>query len=373
MSATTSNGGEQQQLNILDFGDIEKSLAAKLTDDHITTILTRIDSSNNLKTLKLAGCVNITGSCLQVIQSSAVLELLDLSLVGKHESPILDTEPLLSESIVIPILDSIRGRRKLKLLHLPKTFRTNQSTAVEQFLERYNQYLSSFEYKCSKCETICDETGFERWIVQGHEDENYEGNQNYTCSGCLSHFCFNDCVDDYGEEYIFWCEKCENHYCKDCSTSNECESCGKCFCHNCDALEKVCDSGDCEANMCSDCVEELTCRYCNQTRCRDCIRTYECDRDGCNKAICGDCVESKGEGGECNKCLCEFCSSDCRYLKCSEDWECACPPCIKESAISFRGKYQESQKEIEELSQGMEDLYKKYMNIEKENEREKRD
>ena len=39
---------------------------------------------------------------------------------------------------------------------------------------------------------------------------------------------------------------------------------------------------------------------------------------------------------------------------------------MKESAISFRRKYQEGQKENEELSQGMEDLYKKYMNVDKE-------
>jgi len=77
--------------------------------------LTLINASNNLKTLKLAGCVNITGSCLESIQSSAVLELLDLSLVGGHESPILDTEPLLTESVVIPKLDSSQDQRRLVL------------------------------------------------------------------------------------------------------------------------------------------------------------------------------------------------------------------------------------------------------------------
>ena len=39
---------------------------------------------------------------------------------------------------------------------------------------------------------------------------------------------------------------------------------------------------------------------------------------------------------------------------------------MRDSAINFRSKYQESQKEIEELSQGMEDLYKKYMEVDKE-------
>ena len=74
---------------------------------------------------------NITGICLEVIRSSVVLVELELSLVRKHESPILDPEPLLSESIGIPILDDIiDSGRSLKLLHLPKKFRMNQSRRV---------------------------------------------------------------------------------------------------------------------------------------------------------------------------------------------------------------------------------------------------
>jgi hypothetical protein len=50
MSATTStlNDSEQQRLQVLDFGDIEKSLAARLTDDHITAMFNCIDAPNNL-------------------------------------------------------------------------------------------------------------------------------------------------------------------------------------------------------------------------------------------------------------------------------------------------------------------------------------
>ena len=82
-AASTSNNNNEQQLQVLDFGDIEKSLAARLSDDHITKILNCINAQNNLITLKLAGCVNITGSCLEYICSSAVLVELDLSLVRK--------------------------------------------------------------------------------------------------------------------------------------------------------------------------------------------------------------------------------------------------------------------------------------------------
>ena len=91
--------------NVLDFGDIEKSLAAKLCDDDIDMMLKSIHAVNKLKILKLAGCVNITGVGLNTLRSSTSLEQIDLSLVGKHEPPWIEPEPLLSENLVIPILD----------------------------------------------------------------------------------------------------------------------------------------------------------------------------------------------------------------------------------------------------------------------------
>ena len=50
----TSNSWEA-----LDFGDIEKYLAAKLSDDDVGAILLCIKAKTTLKTLKLTGCVNI--------------------------------------------------------------------------------------------------------------------------------------------------------------------------------------------------------------------------------------------------------------------------------------------------------------------------
>eukprot|EP00984_Skeletonema_dohrnii_P017472 scaffold7961_cov73-Skeletonema_dohrnii-CCMP3373.AAC.3 len=50
----------------LDFGDIEKELAAKLTDDDINNaVLTYIDAVNNIKKLRLTNCINITGVGLE--------------------------------------------------------------------------------------------------------------------------------------------------------------------------------------------------------------------------------------------------------------------------------------------------------------------
>ena len=119
--------------------------------------------TNNLRTLKVAGCTNITGSCLDVMRDTS-LENIDLGLVGMHKSPKTSPEPRLSENIVIPILDSIIGRGSLKLLQLPWKFRNEPTTEMEQFLGRYEQYLAAFRYKCLKCDTLCRETGENMWI-----------------------------------------------------------------------------------------------------------------------------------------------------------------------------------------------------------------
>lgn len=50
-----------QQWDILDFEDVEKELANKLTDDDIFAVLKSINAHDVLKRLKLYGCVNITG------------------------------------------------------------------------------------------------------------------------------------------------------------------------------------------------------------------------------------------------------------------------------------------------------------------------
>ena len=122
--------------NVLDFSDIEKSLASKLSDNDIDKILRSIDAVNNLKILKLAGCINITGSGL--LRSSVAIQQIDMSLVGKHESPLLDPEPLLLQTEVLPMLDDIisRGRASsLKHSEFPKKWRDEQSTQMDQFIQ----------------------------------------------------------------------------------------------------------------------------------------------------------------------------------------------------------------------------------------------
>ena len=186
--------------NVLDFGGIEKSLAKQLSDGDIDKILKSIDAVNNLHILKLAGCVSITGKGLDVLRSSVAIEQIDMSLVGMHESPILEAEPLLSESLVISILDDIIGRgNSLKQLELPMKWRNAHSMRFTLFLGRYSNYLARQRHRCLKCDRFCEEVGdHDEWITLTPETRWY-GTQSYTCYGCLNHFCHDDdCTDEEG-------------------------------------------------------------------------------------------------------------------------------------------------------------------------------
>lgn len=60
------------QLEVLDFGDIETELAAKLSNDDISAVLLCIDAVNNLKRLRMTNCINITGAGLEPLRGSTI-------------------------------------------------------------------------------------------------------------------------------------------------------------------------------------------------------------------------------------------------------------------------------------------------------------
>ena len=143
-----------QSWEVLDFGDIEDDgLAQKLSDEDVHSILMHIDAVNNLKKLKLTGCVNITGGGLNPLRGSVVLKEIDLSLVGQHQSPIIFPEPKISEGVVLPILNSIVGAEGtiLEFLRLPKVWRERRSDQLDQFIESFNRLETSRNRQCTQC------------------------------------------------------------------------------------------------------------------------------------------------------------------------------------------------------------------------------
>ncbi|KAL7533741.1 hypothetical protein ACHAXR_005422 [Thalassiosira sp. AJA248-18] len=116
--STVGQGQNIEQWHALDFLDIEKSLAKKLTDDDVGAVLACINAKQTLKTLKLTGCVNILGHCLQPLMGSICLEQIDLSLVKQNEKLDIEPEPLISTAAVVPILVNIVDTRGCALKHV---------------------------------------------------------------------------------------------------------------------------------------------------------------------------------------------------------------------------------------------------------------
>ena len=291
-SAILGVSGEQrnrEQLDVLDFGAIEKSLAAKITDDVLKSILTCIDANTKLRKLKLAGCVNITGAGLDPLRGSAVLEQIDLSLVEEHKSPMPDAEPLLSCEHVLPILDSIIEREEsvLHSITFPESWRREENVVLNEFMRRCNEMFVRRNITCPTCDESVEEIDVEWFLLHDPSQGDYYGLQEYTCYNCLGHFC-HGCED---EEDLNYCCNCKKHYCNECVSIEECVKCDKSYCKGCKFLEK--------------CVE------CDEYYCKDCQSLVNCggSQEGrgllpqCKKKFCEDCITDPNRlSGECEKC-----------------------------------------------------------------------
>eukprot|EP00984_Skeletonema_dohrnii_P022511 scaffold11639_cov78-Skeletonema_dohrnii-CCMP3373.AAC.1 len=280
----------------LDFGEIEKDLAAKISDDDIKGVLLCIDAVNNLKRLRLTNCINITGVGLDPLRESAIIQQIDLSLVGDHESPMLDPEPPISCAEVISILDSIIQRGEdcsLDHLMFPKVWRSERNTESDfhAFLTRYNGYLSSRADICLECN--CNLPG-DGHMLRMNGRYQY-GTQNFTCYDCKRKYC-DECENEDGLYYISACHRCERSYCAHCKIVK--------YCHYC------------ENNICVDCIDFKECSQCDEHACLDCILADRVGWGGCRNNCCADkiwcnyCVDH-GAVSWCEKCNESYCSDCC--------------------------------------------------------------
>ncbi|KAL7453980.1 hypothetical protein ACHAWC_005613 [Mediolabrus comicus] len=302
-----------KEVDTLDFGDIEKDLAAKLSDDDIRDVLVSTNAVNKLKKLRLANCINITGAGLEPLWGSSVIEFIDLSLAGIHESPHLDPEPPISFDEVLPILESIIETGEncaLKLLVFPEVWQKeiDEESDFHAFLIRYDQMLIRRSPSCTKC------------------NSNLQVEQYDTCYGCFKNFCI-DCEEDDGTYCVDWCNTCERHYCSHCQII---ESCGSCchemHCVDCVALKRC---SRCRIGLCSDCPKFHCDGDCGDDRvwCESCWwrSGYSYIQSSCFLCCtqyCKPCSKSNANGvrlcGSCEACLC----GQCRVEKCEEGSGC---------------------------------------------------
>ncbi|KAL7500202.1 hypothetical protein ACHAWT_008298 [Skeletonema menzelii] len=360
------------QWRTLDFGQIEKSLAEKLTDNDISDVLLCIDSVRTVRKLRLANCINLTGVGLEPLRGSRVMEHIDLSLVPDHTSPLLDPEPPLSQELVIPILSTIVGT-KLKMMEFPKAWRQNNERDFEAFdnaaeFDAFNQLLELFEL--NNMEQVCGECEGE---IEPNFSNEAEGTQRYTCYRCYRNYC-EDCIMEY--DSILFCDKCERHYCSDCMEFTCCETCNSFYCEEC---EPLIDCEECDLNLCSSCIVKTSCKQCSKeiqqccscsahynsetnkfssegtrkcfyclqsgdTYCNDCASSVLTSCDGCRSDHCGRCAAREGlhicsdyefcdfenDGCFCKHCRVGTTSFPGYGFGCKVCYERYCPTLLKE-------------------------------------------
>ena len=304
--------------DILDFGEIEKDVAVRLSDADIESVLQCLDAVNNVKRLKLTNCAAITGAGLAPLRGSLIIEQIDLSLFGEHTSPDLYLEPPISCDNVLPILDSIIGREgcALKYLQFPFVWRKEPSADSDfhAFIGRYNHMRGGREeIACLECNRVlpCD---IGEWIKTYTESHHY-GTHYHTCYGCLKHYCYDCNIDDDPEEYILnECAICRRDYCKDCSKMTHCPGCSKDICNYCYKYECV----KCNEDFCSECAQKgkyvRKCEYCDKCYCRECneddendesVGIFHCSRCDVKFKCCHDCGRQRYRHGQlhCTKCI----------------------------------------------------------------------
>ncbi len=320
----------------LDFGDIEKELAAKLTDEDISKVLLHVDAAFKVKRLFLTNCTGITGTCLASLRNCTSIEQIDMSLVKAHKSPALDPAPQLSCDQVLPILRSIISQEKNSLKHLqfPLFWRSTERAEDSDFVAFLNEYNQMVENRdtsfCKKCNDYIDEGAFMdtgRWGP-------WFANQGDICSLCTNIYCYECSADDNHFSGACLCHTCQRRYCSKCSTMVECEDCSDMHCVVCASFTE-CANPECMRTFCNDCRLHNSCPHCSKSWCDSCSNGLHLHCDMCEEKCCAECSEKEGTNGvyPCDECRGNDVSRDslcdlCRVHKCKVNDDC-CKSCVK--------------------------------------------
>ena len=337
-----------QNWESLDFGEMNDivpketrwHMCERLKDDDIAGVLACINARDNLKTLMIKGCINITGWGLQLLSGSVVLRELDLTQkLYSYDNEDFDTDKL-SEDIVLPVLNSIINApgNSLTLVQLPKRWRKAMSPELYSFLLDYDRLLESRQVRCSKCTVGLwgnyvgrgEGYGLVNCYNDPHRDE-WDigvGMQNNICLTCTKFFC-NGCDNGVdGKLMLRTCVECIKTCCHDCDPMTECVRCSFDVCVSCSIKCPNCEDRFCRSDNCLEYMRY--CDTCHKERCERCTTFLVCEGH-CDIVQCEDCYEHPNTNkslDRCETCHSVFCAH-CRYSKLKENWGNACAGCIK--------------------------------------------
>ena len=207
-------------------------------------------------------CQHNMGTGLKPLANSTVLELIDMSTLGRFEDPVTDgsfsermgistnSVSMLSRDAILPILNSIIDSNEISLkcsafpLHWSAVGPYASSSwqpELYDFMERYNRLCRGRELTCSQCTKSM--RGNASWLLHSLRHQN-------TCFICTKHYC-DKC-------YFLRASYRERFYCAECIPDVKCvgESCANVICR---AGAAACDV--CCLAICQNCVSQGGCPY----------------------------------------------------------------------------------------------------------------
>ena len=257
------NGG----IEILDFIDLPKDLASRLTDDDLAAVLLCIDAKNNLKRLNLTHCFSIIGHGLEPLRGSIVLEKLDLGLARHIEPPTAAyDEANMNQEVIVRFLRTgiLSDRNNLfRRLQIPHTWCDGIGCdELTRVLERYRS-------------TTLSPLAFCWYFGYRNEDEVL----TLLNRGLMGEDLVNSCAYCY-EQRFFICDHCDILQCKGCDIHGHgsCNDCGKRYCEHChDGLSELSKVDSC--SYYETCPPR--CGWCLNQNCRN--GTNDCN--GCKAKV----------------------------------------------------------------------------------------
>ena len=253
----------------IDFCVVDAVFRERLTDLHLSKLLTSVNAREATTNLDLSGCQQIRGSGLAPLRNSRILGTITLLDTAVKDNPtpvqwILRT--MFSYNLFVVRVDG--GGRSNPDERIVAFLRNLRDVKAQQAQE--NRTL------CSTCNSPVLEPS--RNIVP-------------TFSGARSMQCF----------------QCDQHFCRraNCPTDvKECQHCGECSCQDCGGRFKC---HYCGLTHCFICRDMSWCDECNNYCCKDCSRIYNGEDE-----LCGDC--GKTPAVCTNECF--LCTTCCELGTC---------------------------------------------------------
>ena len=275
-----NNGGNNW--SVLDFVDLPKSLAMRLSDDDVGAILVCTNAKNELEQLTLTHCTNVIGHGLEPLRSSTRLNVLNLGLVRKFDTPYLRNvtdgrrdelmfvldDAKLSEGPVYDIIDSILREEEHEFDRLQYPYKwADNSSEPNRFVPIFHNDVLRSERMKQFVDTHSGDAVLNKFSGCVY----FDLDKDELCSD-LRLRADTDLVDSCNAcdgEIFALCSQCNDIVCSECCDSYECDECNIVHCPRCRRDNNNLDEVTwCEAaGYGSDCPPQCSC--CRLTGCKN--------------------------------------------------------------------------------------------------------